>query len=53
MLFRLDPPVLIINVRWREIKHSFGKLLRDHLYLSYAGNEESVSEARSSTQSCP
>lgn len=41
-LFRYDPPVLIISIRWHENKHSFGRLLRDRLYLTYAHNEESV-----------
>jgi len=49
MLYRQDPPVLIIYVRWHEKKQSFGKLVRDYLYLSYAGNEDSVSEAYVST----
>ena len=42
ILERLDPPVLIIHVRWHETEHSFGKLLRDLLYFSYAGNEHLV-----------
>ena len=40
---RYDPPVLIIHVRWHETAQSFGKLMRYLLYLSYAGNEDSVS----------
>ena len=43
VLERYDPPVLIIHVRWHKTTESFGKLLRDVLYLSYAGNEDSVS----------
>ena len=43
VLFRYDPPVLIIAIRWHENKHSFGRLLRDRLYLTYANNEEAVS----------
>ena len=43
VLFRYDPPVLIIYVRWHENEQSVGKILRDLLYLSYAGNEDSVS----------
>lgn len=43
VLERYDPPVLIIHVRWHETDQSFGKFLRDLLYLSYAGNEDSVS----------
>jgi hypothetical protein len=42
ILYRYDPAVLIIYVRWHETRQSFGKLLRDLLYLSYAGNEDSV-----------
>jgi len=40
---RYDPPVLIIHVRWHETAQSFGKLMHNLLYLSYAGNEDSVS----------
>lgn len=43
VVYRYDPAVLIIHVRWHETTNSFGKLLRDLLYLSYAGNEKSVS----------
>lgn len=42
LLFRYDPAVLIIHIRWHETKTSFGKIVRDLLGLGYAGNEESV-----------
>ena len=42
LLYRYDPVVLIIHVRWHDTPDSFGKLVRDLLYLSYAGNEGSV-----------
>jgi len=51
ILFRYDAPALIIYVRWHETERSFGKLLRDHLYLNYAGNEDSVS-GTASVQRC-
>jgi hypothetical protein len=43
VLFRYDPAVLIVSVRWHGNQHSFGKYVRDRLYLTYANNEESVS----------
>jgi len=49
ILFRYDPPVLIVYVRWHETERSFGKLVRDYLYLNYAGNESSVSDTHPST----
>jgi len=42
ILFRYDPAVLIIHVRWHETRESFGKVIRDLLCLSYVGNEDSV-----------
>ncbi|KAF9779587.1 hypothetical protein BJ322DRAFT_1113387 [Thelephora terrestris] len=40
--FRHAPAVLIVSIRYSKKSHSFGKLLRDHLNLSYGNNEESV-----------
>lgn len=42
ILFRYDPAVLIVSIRLPSNVHSFGKLLRDRLYLSYFNNEKSV-----------
>lgn len=43
MLFRYDPAVLIIAVRWHQTDVSFGKLLRNQLLIDYVGNGDSVS----------
>jgi len=42
VLFRYDPAVLIVSVRWHKTKHGFGKLVRDRLYIPYTNNEQSV-----------
>ena len=42
MLFRYDPAVLVVSIRYRKDKHFFGKLLRDHLHMAYSGNEQAV-----------
>lgn len=41
--FRYDPAVLIVSIRFQRTAHSFGKVLRDRLLISYGGNEQSVS----------
>ena len=43
ILFRYDPAVLVVSVRFRKDLHFFGKLLRDRLHLTYGGNEQAVS----------
>ncbi|KAF9646686.1 hypothetical protein BDM02DRAFT_3188658 [Thelephora ganbajun] len=50
ILFRYDPAVLIVSIQWLQNAHSFGKLLRDRLCLSYANNEESIKRSLKSTQ---
>lgn len=43
ILFRYDPAVLIVDIRWHENTVSVGELLQTRLHLSYAGNRNSVS----------
>jgi len=43
ILFRYDPAVLVVSIRFQKDKHFFGKLLRDRLHLAYKGNEQAVS----------
>ena len=43
VLFRYDPAVLVISIRWPEKTNGFGQLVRDRLHLPYTGNEQSVS----------
>ena len=57
-LFRYDPPVLIVYVRWHKTDQSFRKILWDSLYLSYVGNERLVGKPAihpelSETLTCP
>jgi len=42
ILFRCDPPVLIIALTWHETRAKFATYFQDRLLLSYVNNEEDV-----------
>ena len=42
ILFRYDPPVLIITITWHEKQAQFGTFLHLRLRLNYFNNEDYV-----------
>ena len=47
ILFRYDPPVLIISLTWQETRSEFAEHLRQRLRFNYFGDEENVSSLSS------